>query len=153
MSGKRSSKYDDINSNRKKLRDKLYPNWNDMSAQEKALASVLGNVDEMHGTYETSEDMEDLEHQFESEQESTYVTNYLKEWHEYCVIKEFEQQVEDDLIWLRDNRPGAITEILNSGDIRATIEYIYPHSADFTDIYTRHHNIIDFWEDMTWEYA
>lgn len=138
---------------RRDLLYKLYPGWDEMSAMEQAKHMVDGNIAPLEGTYYTGDDIDDLVSMEYSESEFNYVTNYLSVWHEYCVVHKYEQQVVDDIMWLYESRPGALTEILARGYVQAKVEYIYEDSADMTDIYIRHHNIVEFWQDMRDNYA
>ena len=142
-----------INAERRRVRYKLYPGWDEMTPFEQAKHEVDGNIGDLEGDYSTPDDFDDVKDQQYSEKEFNYVTNYTSVWHEYCLIRKYEQQVVDDILWLYENRPGAITEILAKGYIQAQVEYIYVDSADMTDSYIRHHNIVDFWQDMRENYA
>lgn len=142
-----------INRERRKARYEMYPGWDEMTPFEQAEHMADGNIGDMEGDYFTPDDFDDLKNHQYSENDATYFANYIKVWHEYCVVPKYEQEVVDNIEWLLNNRPGVIRMILDRGYVQAKIEYIYGWSADMTDVFTRHHNIVEFWQDMRDNYA
>lgn len=142
-----------INAERRKARYQLYPGWDEMTPFEQAKHEVDGNIGDLEGDYSTPDDFDDLKNQQYSENDAAYFSKYIAIWHEYCVVRKYEQQVVDDIEWLLDNRPGVIRMILDRGYVQAQIEYIYDISADLSDLLVRHNNIVDFWQDMREYYA
>ena len=141
-----------VNEERRKARYQIYPGWDEMEPREQAQYAADGNIGELTGTYVNADDLEDLTDMEYNESDSAYMAKYISVWHEYCVVREYEQQVVDDIEWLLQNRPGAIREILERRYVQATIDYVYSDSADLTDLKLRHNNIVDFWSDMRAHY-
>ena len=142
-----------INAERRKSRYANFPGWDEMTPRERVQAETSGNIGDLQGEYSTPDDLDDLTSQRYAESDANYMRKYIDVWHDYCVVRKYEQQVVDDIEWLIDNRPNAIREILDRGYIQAQIDYIYSESDDYTDTLTKHNNIVDFWRDMREYYA
>lgn len=137
----------DVNDARKKAREGNY-DWDNMDEVERATAKARGNIGELEGEYRTPEDLQNLIDMHYAETDASYMEQYIAEWQRYCVIREYEQEVIDNINWLVDNKPDALRRILERGYIQALIEYIYPVSSDMSlDVYSRHKNIVEFWRE------
>lgn len=141
-----------INRKHEDVKDTIY-NWEEMTPQQQSMAIARGNISRLEGNYYTGEDLSALQSQYYAETDNAYFEKYIAEWHKYCVVKSYEEEVVDNIEWLMANRPGALRFILEEGDSEAQIEYIYEWSADFTNIATRHSEIVRFWARKRLEYS
>lgn len=134
---------------RRKAREKLYPNWWDMSESERASASTHANISEPVDDNVSGDDLDDLIDEELSDSEVTYIQNYIDTWLEYCIIESKRSQVVDDIEYIELNDPGYMKYILDLGEDESRIEYIYPteKSAYIEDVYTRHNAIVDYWHN------
>lgn len=141
-----------VNDDRRRARQANYPSWDEMDVRERAAHQSDGNIGDLRGSYTSPDDLDDLTDMHYAESDANYMRKYISTWHEYCVVRSYEDDVVNNIEWLMENRPGAIREILDRGYIQAKIDYIYEDSADLNDLRVRHNNIVEFWQDMRAKY-
>lgn len=142
-----------INVGNESVRSKIYPEWDNMTPQEQAVAYANGNLMDIQGEYYSNEDLDDLISQYYSTTASTYFDNYLSAWEEHCVLNSsLKRKVIEIIQWFQSNRLDALREIFDGYRIEKEIEYIYPGSAVFADLKERHDNVLAFWEEMQEQY-
>ena len=130
---------------RQELRDSM--GYDNMDEVERATARARGNIGDLKGVYRTADELDELTSMYYAESDAGLMKNYIETWKQYCVVKEYEEEVIENIQWLMENRPDALRRILERGYSQATIEYIYPTSADMTPLIVRHNNIVAFWRE------
>lgn len=130
---------------RQELRESM--DYDNMDEVERATARARGNIGDLKGSYRTADELDELTSMYYAESDAGLMKNYIETWKQYCVVKEYEEEVIENIQWLMDNRPDALRRILERGYSQATIEYVYPTSADMTPLIVRHNNIVAFWRE------
>lgn len=130
---------------RQELRDLM--DYENMDEVEKATARARGNIGDLKGAYRTADELDELTSMYYAESDAGLMKNYIETWKQYCVVKEYEEEVIENIQWLMENRPDTLRRILERGYSQATIEYVYPTSADMTPLIVRHNNIVAFWRE------
>lgn len=137
------------NARRKSVRDSNY-NWETMTPQQRAVAEARGNVGELKGSYYSGQDLKDLETQYYYETDERYMSVYISEWENYCVLgDDVKEQVIEDIRWIVENKPGTLRKVIERGLSETQINYIYKDSTDKgLNVYKRHEIIMNFWRDV-----
>lgn len=139
----------DINGANAEIRKSVYPEFEEMSPQERAIAMANGNISSVEGEYVSGDDLDDLIAQYYSTTVSEYYDNYLDAWREYCVLgSSVKRRVVEIIEWFKAFKPKELREIYDGYRVEKEIEYIYDASAYFQDLKERHDNILSFWEEM-----
>lgn len=148
-----------VNLARRKALMSSYPGWDEMGERQRSTIEATGNMGELRGRYVSGEDLQDLIAMHYHETDTSYMEQYIAEWHKYCVVREYEEKVVDDIRYIVNNHPDALRTILDMGYQQAQIDYIYldtppaegsglSMSASWVDIGTRHRDIVSFWANM-----
>lgn len=138
----------EIDADHESRRSRLYPEWDEMTNLEQAVAKSKAPIMPTSKTSNTASDLEDLENQRLSEQLDTYIANYETEWTRYCTVSNKKNKVLDDIEYIVTMYEDAFQDILAIGYDYAQIEYIYEASAYADNPKTRHNRIVDFWSGM-----
>lgn len=133
-----------INERRRKIRTKLFGEFEEMTNQEAATRQANKNIRDLNEEYYT--DGDDLDDLFEEKYPKTfqYAENYKQVWMEY----NGDATVPDIIEWFAENEPDELAAIFESGADEVDIHYIYVVSADKTPVIVRHNNVLRFWNNQ-----
>lgn len=163
-----------------RLREELYPNWDDMSPVEKATARASSNIDEdMRDTSDMGGD--DLDDMWSAEWDKAweYFQRYLSVWDEYHASYEGYAEVSRIINDFYAYKPAALVTILEGPDPEKDISYIYPTgrelramgkqfrktksgrsvpvfgqmSPDLTPAELKRRNVLKFWQRKAADYG
>lgn len=140
------------NRRRRKIRDELYPNWDDMSPQSKARAISNRNIADLHADY-TAQGLRDIwgeRHWYDSRK----LDLWLNVWRRYSSeIPGYSQTVAIIERFMK-NRQTALYTILESDYDEKEPEYIYPERTPYMGIPfpVRQSNAVRFWAQMADRY-
>lgn len=133
-----------INERRRKIRTKLFGEFEELSNREAATRMANKNIRDVNEEYYT--DGDDLDDLFEEKYPKTfqYAENYKQVWMEY----NGDATVPDIIDWFAENEPDELAAIFESGADEVDIHYIYVVSADKTPVIVRHNNVLRFWNNQ-----
>lgn len=111
----------DINSTRRALRDSLYPEWEEMSPQQKAVALSNRNLSDIDPEdYYTDYDLQDLvDEQYQSVMKKADV--YISVWEDFNGASDIPDKIRE----MAENDPDGFKILMESPDIEKEIEYVY----------------------------
>lgn len=143
-------KVNQINRERARVMEKIYPDFKDMGSREKAKTLANSNLGKLKREDFNVNDMENLD-RLTYGLESRYVQNYIQALND-ANWGATGKDVIDDIMTISQVR-GALTEIFEHPFMELQIEYLYVASADKTPFEIRKKNVVDFWKEQRRAYV
>lgn len=143
-----------VNIKRRKLRQTIYPDWDSMSRVEQLTHASNKNILDLPEA--TSRDMGKYLDEVTAEKfrkDQSYMDMYLDMWQEYSKDHPGFSQTVENIKYLVENNPDAVSAILEADYDETKLDYIYIDSHYPEKITVRQNRVVDFWAKMRAKYG